>query len=172
MDLFFALVACVHACHFSVFQFSVFVCILLTFYFRRAGTGFDFSGMLEDLKSCPNGSVILLHSCAHNPTGVDPTEEQWNELLEVSICGIIALCSVFRVTVLTCSILSHNPLFFTLSQVFKAKSLFPLFDNAYQGFVSGDPAVDAYAVRTFVDAGLSLIVASSFSKNFGLYGER
>jgi len=41
--------------------------------------------MLEDLKACPNGSVILLHSCAHNPTGVDPSEEQWTELLEVSL---------------------------------------------------------------------------------------
>jgi len=57
-------------------------------------------------------------------------------------------------------------------QVFKAKSLFPLFDNAYQGFVSGDPTVDAFAVRTFTAAGVNLIVASSFSKNFGLYGER
>ena len=35
------------------------------------------SGMLEDLKAAPDGAVILLHACAHNPTGVDPTEEQW-----------------------------------------------------------------------------------------------
>lgn len=33
--------------------------------------------MLEDLKGAPDGAIILLHACAHNPTGVDPTEEQW-----------------------------------------------------------------------------------------------
>ena len=25
----------------------------------------------------PPGAMILLHACAHNPTGVDPTEDQW-----------------------------------------------------------------------------------------------
>jgi aspartate/tyrosine/aromatic aminotransferase len=107
-------------------------------YIDSTGTGFDFAGMLQDLKACPDRSIVLLHSCAHNPTGVDPTEDEWRELLEI----------------------------------FKAKSLFPFFDNAYQGFVSGDPNIDAFAVRTFVEAGLNLIVACSFSKNFGLYGER
>ena len=32
---------------------------------------------MEDLEKAPAGSVILLHGCAHNPTGVDPTKEQW-----------------------------------------------------------------------------------------------
>lgn len=32
------------------------------------------------LKKIPEGSVILLQACAHNPTGVDPTQEQWIEL--------------------------------------------------------------------------------------------
>ncbi|KAJ6169381.1 hypothetical protein N7497_002224 [Penicillium chrysogenum] len=31
----------------------------------------------------PQGSVILLHACAHNPTGVDPTEDQWKQIAEV-----------------------------------------------------------------------------------------
>jgi aspartate aminotransferase len=45
-------------------------------------------------------------------------------------------------------------------------------DCAYQGFASGDAEADAYAIRTFLDAGHSLLLAQSFAKNFGLYGER
>jgi len=32
------------------------------------------------LQAAPNGSVFLLHACAHNPTGVDPTPDQWRQL--------------------------------------------------------------------------------------------
>ncbi|KAH0555804.1 Aspartate aminotransferase, cytoplasmic, partial [Trichoglossum hirsutum] len=39
--------------------------------------------MLSGLRSAPEGSIILLHACAHNPTGVDPTREQWKEIAEV-----------------------------------------------------------------------------------------
>jgi len=39
--------------------------------------------MLEDLKNAPNEQIVVLHSCAHNPTGQDPTEDQWNKILEV-----------------------------------------------------------------------------------------
>ena len=35
---------------------------------------------MEDIANIPEGSVILLHACAHNPTGVDPTPEQWKEM--------------------------------------------------------------------------------------------
>ncbi|EPY49344.1 aspartate aminotransferase [Schizosaccharomyces cryophilus OY26] len=31
----------------------------------------------------PNDSIVLLHACAHNPTGVDPTHAQWNDILRV-----------------------------------------------------------------------------------------
>ena len=36
--------------------------------------------MKEDLCAIPEGSVVLLHACAHNPTGVDPSTAQWKEL--------------------------------------------------------------------------------------------
>ncbi|CAH1960575.1 unnamed protein product [Acanthoscelides obtectus] len=45
--------------------------------------GLDIHGMLEDLRNAPEGSVIILHSCAHNPTGCDPTPEQWDKIGEV-----------------------------------------------------------------------------------------
>ena len=38
--------------------------------------------MCEDLASAPIGSVVLLHACAHNPTGVDPTPDQWQGILK------------------------------------------------------------------------------------------
>ncbi|CAH9135506.1 unnamed protein product [Cuscuta epithymum] len=49
-------------------------------YYHPESKGLDFTGMLEDIKNAPKGSFFLLHACAHNPTGVDPTEEQWREI--------------------------------------------------------------------------------------------
>jgi len=43
----------------------------------------DFTGMLQDINSAPNESVIVLHACAHNPTGMDLTKEQWIQLADV-----------------------------------------------------------------------------------------
>ncbi|CAK9145024.1 unnamed protein product [Ilex paraguariensis] len=42
--------------------------------------GLDFPSLMDDTKNAPNGSFFLLHACAHNPTGVDPSEEQWREI--------------------------------------------------------------------------------------------
>lgn len=39
--------------------------------------------MLQALLAAPAGSVILLHACAHNPTGVDPTQDQWRQIAAV-----------------------------------------------------------------------------------------
>ncbi len=41
-------------------------------------------GLLSDLRSAEPGSILLLHACAHNPTGVDPTQEQWQAILTVT----------------------------------------------------------------------------------------
>eukprot|EP00511_Aplanochytrium_stocchinoi_P002053 CAMPEP_0204824964 /NCGR_PEP_ID=MMETSP1346-20131115/2942_1 /ASSEMBLY_ACC=CAM_ASM_000771 /TAXON_ID=215587 /ORGANISM="Aplanochytrium stocchinoi, Strain GSBS06" /LENGTH=428 /DNA_ID=CAMNT_0051952411 /DNA_START=68 /DNA_END=1354 /DNA_ORIENTATION=- len=52
-------------------------------YFDKATNGLNFGGMLKDIESAPDGSAFLLHACAHNPTGVDPTMEQWKEVSAV-----------------------------------------------------------------------------------------
>lgn len=52
-------------------------------YYDKNTVGLDLKGMLEDIRSAPEGSIILLHACAHNPTGVDPTQEQWKEISNV-----------------------------------------------------------------------------------------
>jgi len=107
-------------------------------YFSAKTKGLDFDGMIKSLEDATEGSIIVLHACAHNPTGVDPTKEQWKEI----------------------------------AALMKRKALFPFFDCAYQGFASGDLNKDAWAVRHFVEQGFELVVAQSYAKNFGLYGER
>ncbi|KAI3927621.1 hypothetical protein MKX01_026554 [Papaver californicum] len=49
-------------------------------YYHPETKGLDFASLMEDLKNAPSGSFFLLHAYAHNPTGVDPTEEQWKEI--------------------------------------------------------------------------------------------
>jgi len=49
-------------------------------YYDKKTIGLDIQGMLKDIKSMPKGSIVLLHACAHNPTGVDPTEQQWMQI--------------------------------------------------------------------------------------------
>lgn len=107
-------------------------------YYHPQTLGLDYEGLLADLNAAPAGASVILHACAHNPTGVDPTPEQW-----AGILGAV-----------------------------RARGLLPFFDSAYQGFASGDLERDGAAVRLFADAGLEMLLAQSFAKNMGLYGER
>lgn len=97
----------------------------------------DFEGMCGFFNALPVGSVILLHGCCHNPTGMDPSAEQWKEL----------------------------------SQIFHTKRLIPFFDLAYLGF-GQNLELDADPIRLFLQSIPEMLIATSFSKNFGLYGER
>jgi len=45
----------------------------------------DFDGMVEDLKGVPEHAVVILHAVAHNPTGMDLNEQQWNTILDLLI---------------------------------------------------------------------------------------
>lgn len=123
--------------HTPIFKFAGFDVAGYTYYDAKT-CGLDFAGAMKDISAIPEGSVILLHACAHNPTGVDPSLEQWKEM----------------------------------SDVIKQRNLLPYFDMAYQGFASGDVDHDAAALRYFVDEGHTVLLAQSFAKNMGLYGER
>ncbi|EGG17697.1 aspartate aminotransferase [Cavenderia fasciculata] len=107
-------------------------------YYDNKKNGLDFDGMIRDMRAAPSGSVFVLHLCAHNPTGCDPTVEQWN----------------------------------TIADVMAEKKHIPFMDCAYQGYASGDLDKDAYSARLFFNRGFEMFSAQSFSKNFGLYGER
>jgi aspartate/tyrosine/aromatic aminotransferase len=99
----------------------------------------DIDGLLEDLKGAPEGATFVLHTVAHNPSGVDPSQDQWKEIAKVAI----------------------------------EKKAICIFDTAYQGYASGNLDKDAWSVRYFADElGLEIMVTQSYSKNFGLYGER
>ncbi len=106
-------------------------------YFDAAANGIAFDAMIAALQQIPEGDVVLLHGSCHNPTGADPTLEQWLKIAEV----------------------------------LKARKLVPLVDFAYQGLGAGIRE-DAQGVMALCDAGLEMLIASSFSKNFGLYNER
>ncbi|KAF2261540.1 aspartate aminotransferase [Lojkania enalia] len=123
--------------HFQIFS-NVQLPYLTYPYFDKETRGLDFDGFINTLNNAAEGSIIVLHACAHNPTGVDPTQEQWKEI----------------------------------AKVIKERKLFPFFDTAYQGFASGDLARDGWAIRYFVEQGFELVIAQSYAKNFGLYGER
>jgi aspartate aminotransferase len=107
-------------------------------YWDPHSRGLDIDGLLADIRAAPRGSAVLLHMCAHNPTGVDPTPAQWREI----------------------------------SAAVRERAHLPVFDNAYQGFASGDIRTDAEALKIFLADGHAPVVCQSFAKNFGLYGQR
>lgn len=41
--------------------------------------------MLDSLSKIPRGDLVLLHACCHNPTGIDPSEEEWRAIAEVVV---------------------------------------------------------------------------------------
>lgn len=97
----------------------------------------DIAAMLRSLDPAQPGDVVVLQANCHNPTGIDPTPHDWEQI----------------------------------SGFLRARELVPLVDVAYQGF-SNDPESDADAVRWIVTDNHEGFVATTNSKNFGLYRER
>ncbi len=106
-------------------------------YYNPASKGLDFDALFSDLGKIPAGDVVVLHTCCHNPSGVDLDTDQWKEVAALA---------------------ARN-------------GWIPFLDFAYQGFGDGVNE-DRFAVEQFAAAGIDCYVASSFSKNFGLYNER
>ncbi len=52
-------------------------------YYDPATGGLAFDAMLATLRTLPARSLVLLHACCHNPTGVDLTPAQWQALVPV-----------------------------------------------------------------------------------------
>ncbi|KAM4599774.1 aspartate aminotransferase, cytoplasmic isoform 2-T2 [Fundulus diaphanus] len=69
--------------HNAVFSSAGFEDVRPYKYWDAERRGLDLSGFLGDLESCPEHSIFVLHACAHNPTGTDPTQEQWKQIAEV-----------------------------------------------------------------------------------------
>jgi aromatic-amino-acid transaminase len=54
-------------------------------YYDAASRGVDFGGMMHCLKTLPSGSIVVLHACCHNPTGVDLSTPQWTEVIDTVV---------------------------------------------------------------------------------------
>ncbi|ATZ11211.1 amino acid aminotransferase [Erwinia amylovora] len=54
-------------------------------YYDAASHNLDFDGMLQSLNAAVAGDIVLFHGCCHNPTGIDPTAEQWAQLADLSL---------------------------------------------------------------------------------------
>ena len=52
-------------------------------YYDAATHGLAFDALRKALEAMPSGTIVVLHACCHNPTGVDPTPAQWDEILRV-----------------------------------------------------------------------------------------
>ncbi len=52
-------------------------------YYDAANHGIDRAGLLQDLKNLPSRSIVVLHACCHNPTGVDLNLDDWKQILDV-----------------------------------------------------------------------------------------
>lgn len=106
-------------------------------YYDKNTNGLNFDAMSACLKALPEQTIVVLHACCHNPTGIDPTPEQWQQI----------------------------------AQIIQQQNLVPFFDIAYQGFGEGLEQ-DASVIRLFAEMDMTMVVSSSFSKSFSLYGER
>ena len=106
-------------------------------YFDAATGGVRFDAMMETFKGLGPDDIVLLHGCCHNPTGANPTLDQWREIAALA----------------------------------NARGFFPFVDFAYHGFGDGLEE-DAAAVRLLLNQVPEMAIASSCSKNFGIYRER
>ncbi|KAF8580284.1 aspartate aminotransferase [Ramaria rubella] len=107
-------------------------------YYDPATRALGFDALVDALVALPRQSVVVLQTCAQNPTGCDPSPAQWR----------------------------------ALANTFLAHGHFAFLDAAYLGFVTGDAHADAECIRVFADAGVPLLLAATYGKAFGLYGER
>ncbi|KAF2623211.1 aspartate aminotransferase [Macroventuria anomochaeta] len=107
-------------------------------YYNPSTHAFDFASFNESMTRIPSHSIVVLQVCGNNPTGCDPSAEEWQQL----------------------------------AQTFQAKQHFAFLDLSYPGFVTGSVARDCAPIRLLAETGIPLLLAATYGKAFGLYGER
>ena len=112
-------------------------------YYDAATGGLRFAEMLDAIRVLPEQSIVLLHACCHNPTGVDLTPAQWAELIPV---------------------LHERRLIPYVDIAYQG------FGDGIQADAAAVRALAAY--RGADGTPITFFCASSFSKSFSLYGER
>lgn len=68
--------------HVGIFKDAGFSEIRKYRYWNAEARALDFDGMIADLTDAPERACVVLHGCAHNPTGVDPTPDQWVKIAD------------------------------------------------------------------------------------------
>ena len=116
-------------------------------YYDRFTQSLDFKGMVSTLESeAVENDVVILHACAHNPTGIDPTRKQWQTLAQL---------------------FKRKKLFAFFDSAYQGFAT---------GDVEADAwGIRHFQEALFDKESASpqgMCVAQSFAKNFGLYGER
>ncbi|KAK5094660.1 hypothetical protein LTS08_008516 [Lithohypha guttulata] len=122
-------------------------------YYNAETRLFDFDSMLETLTNeALENDIVILHACAHNPTGIDPTQHQWRKIAEV---------------------IRQKKLFAFFDCAYQGFATGDLDTDAWAIrhfqetlFMTTDGKKDAE------DGPAGMCIAQSFAKNFGLYGER
>ncbi len=86
--------------HFSVFEVAGLETKVYP-YLASDKRSLDFGALIETLeKEARAGDVICLHACCHNPTGIDPTPEQWSDLAELTAQEVCCHWLISLITVL------------------------------------------------------------------------
>lgn len=117
-------------------------------YYHASTCSLDFEGMTSRLENdAVEGDVVILHACAHNPTGIDPTQEQWRTLAQI---------------------VKRKKLFAFFDSAYQGFAT---------GDVDADAWAIRHFQKELFDGTpgsypQGMCAAQSFAKNFGLYGER
>lgn len=112
-------------------------------YFNRDTNAIDMELLLDDLSNAERGSAVLLHACCHNPTGLDPTEEQWRDIVDV---------------------ISQRELIPVVDIAYQGFQSGHLSQDLYLLKLVSEKCTEGLLPTAFV--------CQSFAKNMGLYGER
>ena len=132
-------------------------------YFNKDTVGLDFEGMKADIKAAPEGSIVLLHACAHVLSSLTHSSAHADQVSEPNrnrpYRGTVEGAERNRQGEEALSILRHGRS--SPALLMQGSSSFT---QAYQGFASGDILKDAFAVRYFVDQGHQILLCQSFAK--------
>ncbi|KAK3094424.1 hypothetical protein FSP39_001587 [Pinctada imbricata] len=71
--------------HMGIFKACGFSNVKQYRYWNAETRSIDFEGMIEDLGAAPDKTVVILHGCCHNPTGVNPNKDQWRQIIDLVI---------------------------------------------------------------------------------------
>ncbi|KAF3403181.1 Aspartate aminotransferase, cytoplasmic [Talaromyces pinophilus] len=121
-------------------------------YYDPTTRGLNLDGMLAELESsAEDNDVVILHACAHNPTGIDPTREQWKKIAQV---------------------VRRKKLFVVFDCAYQGFASGDADADAWaiREFYSMLFTEESSSSSSSTPAGM--FVCQSLSKNFGLYGER